>query len=196
MKPAGTHRFHSPIGQAAGCIVLWLAGLLALRADDAELQKKIAGVWFAEELSPHMVHAAARHQYFPDGVHIVDVHMSSPGKEEFIRMIGTWEVKDGQFNEETTQSTVKTKPPNLVRRVRSIDGRKMALESRTGMQAELLRSSVPLDLKSRTLRSLNREKFLAQLKEMDMRGFLPVRLPGEKGTAWTLESRMLPKPAK
>jgi hypothetical protein len=144
-----------------------------------------------------MTHVCGRCQYFPGGRFVADARVSHPGKDEYVRSIGSWDVVDGVFVESVDRaSSPRMNPPPLRRRVVSIDHRAMIVTTAShprGPRTEFIATRFAFSKGSSSLGDFDRGEFLAQAKQLGIRGFLPVPVDyqGKSYNAWRVESRVL-----
>ena len=138
---------------------------------DDELRGEIVGVWFGEQLVPPMRHVGQRSQYFSDGRFTCDSRLSSFGGDHYIRNVGRWTVKGGQFSDITTACSDPIKIPTLVRHVVVIDHVHMILETENGTRFEMWQGPFALEKSDQSLSAVDHKKLFTQLMTMHMSGY-------------------------
>jgi hypothetical protein len=166
----------------------------AVKLNDEQLRAQIVGIWFTEELPELTRHVAQRMQYFPNGRFIGDFRISGPGSEKYIRSLGIWSVKDGEFAETAEQtSDPAIKFPSFFRYVIAIDDKHMILGTEDGSRAEYWRGKGPLESSTPTVSSVDHKELLKELLAMHVSGYRDV--PDGKGAvSFRLDSRKIENP--
>ena len=163
---------------------------------DQQLRDGVVGVWYTEELPSVTQHIAQRTQYRPDGNFVSDYRISGPGKERYLRVIGTWKVEDGVFSETQSEaSDSKVKIPTLTRRVVKIDADQLTIVSLDeSHRSTAWRGKEAPGTEKPTVALPDQKGFVEDLRTMGVSGFHEEPVADGK-VRFVLDSRKLKQPA-